>query len=227
MAKDPAFLFYDGDAARDVSHLNRLERGCYFDLIQAQRKFGRLNLDLVKKILGKDFFECWEQVKICLTYDNDMYFIEWLENSTNKRKAYSESRSKNRNGSKSTTLEKTYVNHMENENENVIEDVFKDRGVGKGFFMPDEKYEIELPEMDVGKAVEYITHTKHVTANKELVLSLWGAFKVKNFTGEKTYKNDRDIIRHFFESLKFVTLNGKQLSKSDKAVGRTIEFDQP
>lgn len=228
MAKDPAFLFYDGDAARDVSHLNRLERGCYFDLIQAQRKFGRLNLELIKKILGKDFLECWEQVKICLTYDNDMYFIEWLENSTNKRKAYSESRSKNRTGSKSAQLEKTYVNHMENANENVIEDVFKDRGVGKGFFTPDEKYEIELPEMDIGKAIEYITHTKHVSATKELVSGLWGAFKVKNFTGEKTYKNDRDIIRHFFESLKFVTINGKQQhSKSDKAVGRTIELDQP
>ena len=59
MARDPAFLFYDGDAARDVSHLNRLERGCYFDFMQAQRKFGRMKEDVISKVLGKDFESCW------------------------------------------------------------------------------------------------------------------------------------------------------------------------
>jgi hypothetical protein len=123
--KDPAFLYYDGDAARDVSHMNRLERGCYFDLIQAQRKFGRLSVDIIKKILGKDFETCWESVKICLSYDNDMYFIEWLELSTIKRKEYSESRRKNRMAEKQediNNISESYVNHMENENEIVIED---------------------------------------------------------------------------------------------------------
>jgi len=122
--KDPAFLFYDGDAARDVSHMNRLERGCYFDLIQAQRKFGRLSVELIKKILGHEFETCWESVKICLTYDNDMYYIEWLENSTIKRKEYSESRRKNRMPDKQEDkkiISESYVNHMENENEIVIE----------------------------------------------------------------------------------------------------------
>lgn len=112
MAKEPAFLFYDGDAAKDVSHLNRLERGCYFDIIQSQRKFGRLSIDLIKRILGKDFDTCWEQVKICLTYENHMYYIEWLDDSIKKRKAYSESRSKNRSGSKSINNDNTYDEHM-------------------------------------------------------------------------------------------------------------------
>lgn len=120
--KDPAFLFYDGDAARDVSHMNRLERGCYFDIIQAQRKFGRITIDLIQKILGKEFETCWESVKICLSYDNDMYFIEWLENSTIKRKEYSESRRKNRlsdNQEDKKIISESYVKHMENENINV------------------------------------------------------------------------------------------------------------
>lgn len=129
MAKDPAFLFYDGDAARDVSHLNRLERGCYFDLIQAQRKFGRLSIEIIKRVLGKDFETCWSQLEICLTYDSHMYFIEWLELSTIKRKAYSESRSKNRKSYKSTDSGLTYDNHMENENENKI--VLKEVGSEK------------------------------------------------------------------------------------------------
>lgn len=125
MGKDPAFLFYDGDAARDVSHMNRLERGCYFDFIQAQKKFGPLTLQVIQKILGKDFSECWPALKICLTYEKDMYFISWLQISIEKRQKYSEGRSKNRKGSKQPTNkenESTYVNHMENAivNENVI-----------------------------------------------------------------------------------------------------------
>lgn len=56
--RDPAFLYYDADAARDVSHMNRLERGCYFDIIQAQRKFGAMSENLIKKVLGTDFDEC-------------------------------------------------------------------------------------------------------------------------------------------------------------------------
>lgn len=121
MGKDPAFLFYDGDAARDVSHMNRLERGAYFDVMQAQRKFGRMTLDIIRKVLGKDFETVWESLKICLSYDNHMYFIEWVENSTNKRKAYSESRKHNRlskNDGHMLNICKTYEEHMENENEN-------------------------------------------------------------------------------------------------------------
>ena len=124
MSKDPAFLYYDGDAAKDVSHMNRLERGCYFDFLQAQRKFGRMQESLIRKILGKDFETCWESLKICLTCVEDMYFIEWLENSTNKRKEYSESRKRNRTRQKEenkqdmSNISLLYDKDMENENEN-------------------------------------------------------------------------------------------------------------
>jgi hypothetical protein len=124
MAKDPAFLFYDGDAARDVSHMNRLERGCYFDFVQAQKKFGPLTIDAIKKILGKDFDSCWPALNLILTYDNDMYYIAWLKDSIEKRQKYSEGRSKNRKGSKqpeNKESKSTYVNHMVNENVNAIE----------------------------------------------------------------------------------------------------------
>jgi hypothetical protein len=49
MAKDPAFLFYPGDASEDTQFMNRLERGCYFDLLKAQKKFGKFTRDQVKK----------------------------------------------------------------------------------------------------------------------------------------------------------------------------------
>lgn len=92
MGKDPAFLFYDGDAAKDVSHMNRLERGGYFDIIQAQRKFGAMNIDLIKKILGHDFEDVWEAIKPVMTYVDDMYHISWLTESTIERQNYCKSR---------------------------------------------------------------------------------------------------------------------------------------
>lgn len=119
MAKDPAFLFYPGDAAEDVSHMNRLERGAYFDFVQAQKKFGALSIIMIKKILGKDFDSVWDALKMCLTYEKDMYFIAWLHDSIEKRKKYSASRANNRKGqnqTKNKDSHSTYVNHMENVN---------------------------------------------------------------------------------------------------------------
>lgn len=95
MAKDPAFLFYDGDAARDVSHMNRLERGAYFDLIQAQRKFGGYTMEQARKILGKDFDEVWPALELILSKtDDDKYFLEWVQNSIENRKEHAEKQRK-------------------------------------------------------------------------------------------------------------------------------------
>lgn len=97
MLKLPAFLFYDGDAARDVSHMNRLERGCYFDLIQAQLKFGGYTIKQIQKILGKDFESCWEALALILTNNNDIYYIEWVKNSIEKREKFNEHQRENIN----------------------------------------------------------------------------------------------------------------------------------
>lgn len=94
MGKDPAFLFYDGDAARDVSHMTRLERGCYFDLIQAQKKFYGYTMEQARKILGKDFDECWPAIELILLKEGDAYYIEWLRDAMNKRAKNNEAQRK-------------------------------------------------------------------------------------------------------------------------------------
>jgi hypothetical protein len=95
MSKDPAFLFYDGDAARDVSHMNRLERGAYFDLIQSQRKFGGYTVEQARKILGKDFDEVWPALELILTKDeNGKFYIEWIQDSIEERKVFAEKQRK-------------------------------------------------------------------------------------------------------------------------------------
>ncbi len=145
MAKDPAFLFYYADAASDVSLMNRLERGCYFDIMQAQKKFGRLNIIQIKKILGSDFDSCWPSIEMIMTKIDDLYYIEWLEDSIEKRKKFTESRKKNRESAKSEKSEEivksydedminicsTYEEHMVNENVNVIVNKNENKNFGK------------------------------------------------------------------------------------------------
>jgi hypothetical protein len=87
MAKeDFCFTYYDGDAARDMAHMNRLERGAYSDVVISQRKFGRLSIEQIKKILGKDFNECWGSIELIMINEEGKYYIEWLENSILKSK---------------------------------------------------------------------------------------------------------------------------------------------
>lgn len=94
MAKDPAFLWYDGDASRDVSHMNRLERGAYFDLVHAQLKFGSFTLEQAMKILGKDFKQCWQSMSLILKTQDGAFYIEWVKDSINRRKQHAEKQRK-------------------------------------------------------------------------------------------------------------------------------------
>ncbi len=97
MSRDPAFLFYDGDAARDVSHMNRLERGAYFDIIQMQRKCHGIAKDKIGKVLGKDFDACWPALEIVLSNDESGYFIPWVRESIEKRARHCEKQRENAN----------------------------------------------------------------------------------------------------------------------------------
>lgn len=156
MAKDPAFLFYDGDAARDVSHMNRLERGAYFDLIQSQRKFGGYTVEQARKILGKDFDEVWPAIELILSKDNsNVFFIEWVKNSIENRADHAEKqrkriqdywdRKKNEQLNNTNSIPRLFrgntlenENAIENENEDENENK-NDRGIrgkGKAFIPP-------------------------------------------------------------------------------------------
>lgn len=105
MAKeDFCFTYYDGDACRDMSHMNRLERGAYNDIVLQQRKFGRMTLETIKKILGKDFDEVWPAINLILICDEGAktYHIEWLEKSIKTMRTHSKLQSERRNSKKST-----------------------------------------------------------------------------------------------------------------------------
>ena len=131
MAKDPAFLFYSSDFITGTLFMTNEQVGIYIRLLCMQHQKGHLS--------EKDM------LFICKTYDEDIfskfkkdddgkYYNERCEIEINKRKSYSESRSNNRKGTenkqvnntkKQNNISKSYVKHMENENENVIKNKVK------------------------------------------------------------------------------------------------------
>lgn len=114
MGKDPAFLFYSGDFLSGTYTMSNEQVGKYIKLLCLQHQKGRLS--------EKDM------LNICKTYDKDVFskFIKdkdgyfcnkRLKEESAKRKKYSESRRKNR---QNKPVSKTYVKHMEDEDEDVI-----------------------------------------------------------------------------------------------------------
>lgn len=85
--RDPAFLYYDADVALDVAHMDRTERGCYFDLLQMYRKFRGYTMEQVRKVLGTDMESCWNAIELVLELDegDGKYHIPWLKNSLAKK----------------------------------------------------------------------------------------------------------------------------------------------
>lgn len=121
MAKDPAFLFYPGDYLQDTQGLGCKAQVAYDRIMCLHMKnicISKSQLKFVTKRMSEDEIE---ELMMVLTEIEDGYQIEWVAQSISKRKAYSESRRKNRQGKTKNNISTSYEKHMENEN--VIEDV--------------------------------------------------------------------------------------------------------
>jgi len=117
MAKDPAFLFYYQDWLVGTYFLNRKEKGAYMDLLCYQADKGYLTTEIINEVLNGDI-ECWQKLKDKFIEEEGKFYNKRLKEEREKRKLYSESRSKNR-----SKICKTYDSHMEDENENENRDI--------------------------------------------------------------------------------------------------------
>lgn len=126
MAKDPAVLFYTADFLVGTMTFTDEQTGKYIRLLCFQHQHLRMTDE--------------DMLNICKSYDkqvyakfikdeNGLYYNERMEKEINVRKAYSESRSKNRNAKKNDICEthdnhmsdicQSYVKHMVNEDEDI------------------------------------------------------------------------------------------------------------
>ena len=125
MGKDPAFLFYPGDYLRDTQNFNEIQQVAY-DRIMCEHIrnicITQTQLNFFTKRLNHD------EKKEFMTYLKQIeggFQIEWVAESLEKRRVYGEGRRQNRVKNKKN-IDETYVGHMENENENEIEDINKE-----------------------------------------------------------------------------------------------------
>lgn len=129
-------MFYPGDYLRDTQCLSEKAQVAY-DRIMCEHMrnicITQEQLNFFTKRLSED--EKQEVIHV-LTKIKGGYEIHWVAESIRKRNKYSESRQKNRLGKtkpKSDNISSTYVNHMEDEDENENKDrsiVKRDRGSG-------------------------------------------------------------------------------------------------
>jgi len=127
MSKDPAFLFYSSDFLTGTLLMSMEQKGKFITLLCIQHQKGHLS--------EKDMLH------ICGSYDEDVFtkfqkdeqgkfYNIRLEEEVDKRKAYSESRRNNRKKKEDmNNTSSSYVEHMENENEN--EDLIEKKKVAR------------------------------------------------------------------------------------------------
>jgi len=119
MSKDPAFLFYSSDFLTGTMFMDNEQVGKFIRLMCAQHQKGRLTEKDMLKICGTHDEDIFSKFAVD---ESGLYYNERLEQEVEKRRAYSESRRNNRKKKEDMLItSKTYVQHMENENENEID----------------------------------------------------------------------------------------------------------
>ncbi len=121
MGKSPAVLFYTSDFISGTAFMNFKQRGMYITLLCLQHQQGHLREeDMIELCGGRD-----EKVFAKFIIDEDgLYYNERMEKEFQKRIKYSESRKQNvqkryERQEHMNYICSTYVEHMENENENI------------------------------------------------------------------------------------------------------------
>lgn len=164
MAKDPAFLFYSNDFLTGTMTLTFEDRGKYITLLCLMHQQGRLNEESVKFIVG----DISNNLMSKFSRDVDgNWFNKRLEEETDRRNKFTESRRNNakkkvntetsntisnsNSNNKIDALEKHMLQHMENENVNTNNTIavyknsneIKDSnswGKEKKYFLNEEQY---------------------------------------------------------------------------------------
>ncbi len=217
MAKDPAFLFYSNDFLTGTYTMTDEQVGKYIRLLCLQHQ--------------KFYISEKDMLNICKSYDEDIYskfvkdengfYNQRLREVAEKRKSYSESRANNRKSKDMLNISKTYVQHMEIENEN--ENVIENKIVLKGKKYLSEDFN-ELPNKYFISIIEQMKILKQTNVNKNQIESLWDAFKLEKLTGETYFNNENEVYKYFvnwIKNQKFET-NGKSIA--DKKIDAYSEW---
>lgn len=184
MAKDPAFLFYTGDFSTGTQFFTDEQVGKYVRLLMAQHQLGHLHekhMLQICKTYDKDVFSKFVK-------DNDgLYFNERLENEVIKRKNYSKSRSENRTTKKN--ISDSYVEHMENKNENILLDSNKHIEVSNGTWESEKKLFLNAEQWQMKQCTTFSLKKSDLLRHIDTFLA-----RLEN---QEDYKSEKELKRHF------------------------------
>lgn len=207
MAQDPAFLFYSSDFLTGTQFFTNEQKGKYITLLCMQHQQGHLHEKHMIFICGtqdKDVLE-----KFAKDADGLYYNIR-LEKETEKRKNYSKSRRENRltgienaknkttktNTVKTSKRSKSYVPHMENENENINEVIIENKkGVQGGGTLWEEMIKSWIEFYKQKKSTEPTFEGKDASALKSILGKLEKRSIEKKY--EWNIENARNALHHF------------------------------
>lgn len=123
MSKDPAFLFYPGDWTLGTMHMSLLEKGAYFELLMLQFARGKFTEAHAKHMLKDSFDLAWPHIKEKFQTDGEHFWNTRLQEETEKRLKFTESRRNNASTVKKEEAKQKHMpehmhEHMEDENKN-------------------------------------------------------------------------------------------------------------
>ena len=210
--KDPAFLFYSSDFLTGTHFLNYEQKGKFITLLCFHHAKGRLTKEHMLKICltyDKDIFEMFTQD------ENGLYFNERLESEVNRRKKYSESRRNNRKKKTNNEvpvlkISKTYDQHMETETETETETITETITETKVEVYPSfEDFWILYNKRTGNKALIKPKFDKLPQKVKEEILNYLPAYIES--TPDKAYrKNPQTFLNNKSWKDEIITQNGKQ-----------------
>ena len=117
LSKDPAFMFYSSDFLTGTIFMTNEEVGIYVRLLCIQHQHG----GSIGKVEFENMVGDRDRIREKFKENGVGYYNERLREETERRKAYSESRRKNRSGQSyeqhMINTSSSYVRHMEDEDE--------------------------------------------------------------------------------------------------------------
>lgn len=215
MRKDPAFLLYPTEFIAECFGLSESEIGTFLIVLFEQFNYGHLTgLDIMKKSNGNE--------KIIAKFsedENGLFYNKWMQIKINERRAYSESRRKNRSGNTMLINDNTCSDMITHDNiskhnlsNNNIEDEDENKDINKNININSNK--IFIPPT-IEEVKDYLIEKKYTDIDP---VRWWNFYNAKNWMiGKNKMKNWHSAIATWHKEPENVTSNRPELERKTKA----------
>lgn len=232
--QQPGFIFYPGDYLRDTQCISENVQVAYDRIMCEHMRNICISQDRLNFFTKKLSETERQELLSVLTLTDCGYQITWVAQSINKYNAFRASRSKNRTSKKDKdviNISETYVPHMESENEidNVLVDVVKEKEVEQKFLVPqmlqtflltNKSYKSD-PDRDYPELFKIATFYKVNDIGIEALLQQWK--KICDFIATHSFYRDYNLL----QVNRYIQTIDQELTNGKKFKGHTTDSAKP